>query len=105
LYRSADHGRTWRALGAIPVVGTATSLALSPAGALVLATTAGLYYSPDGHAWRAARLDVPAPGGGGFGFVGMTTSSNGVAVPSGRGSRELYITTDGGQNWRHSPIR
>jgi hypothetical protein len=105
LYRSSDQSRTWQAQGTVPVTGTATSLALSPAGRLVLATTAGLYYSPDGHNWRAALLDVPAPGSGGFSFVGMTTSSNGVAVPSGTGSREIYITKDGGQNWRHSPIR
>jgi len=102
-----DNRDSAQPLGALPVAvtGTATSLALSPAGKLVLATTAGLYYSPDGHTWRAAALDVPAPGGGGFGFVGMTTSSNGVAVPSAPGSRELYITADGGQNWRHAPIR
>jgi hypothetical protein len=105
LYASGDQGRSWQAMGPVAVTGTATSLALSPAGKLVLATTAGLYYSPDGRTWRAARLDVPAPGSGGFGFVGMTTSGNGVAVPSGPGSRELYITTDGGQNWRHAPIR
>ena len=105
LFASADQGRTWQARGAVPVTGTATSLAASPAGTLVLATTAGLYYSPDGHTWRAALLDVPAPGSGGFSFVGMTTTSNGVAVPAGQGSRELYITSDGGQNWQHSPIR
>ena len=105
LFASADQGRTWQALSVVPVTGTATSLAVSPAGTLVLATTADLYYSPDGHTWRAALLDVPAPGSGGFRFVGMTTSSNGVAVPAGPGSREIYITTDGGQNWQHSPIR
>jgi photosystem II stability/assembly factor-like uncharacterized protein len=105
LYASADQGRTWQAQGAVPVTGTATSLAASPAGTLVLATTAGLYYSPDGHTWRPAALDVPATGSGGFSFVGMTTATSGVAVPSGPGSRELYITKDGGQSWQHSPIR
>jgi hypothetical protein len=104
LYASADQGHSWQAQGAIPVTGTATSLAAAPAGQLVLATTAGLYYSPDGHAWHAALLDVPVPGGG-FGFVGMTTSVNGVAVPAGPGSRELYVTKDGGQTWLRSPIR
>jgi len=105
LYASGDQGQTWQARGAVPVTGTATSLAVTQTGRLVLATTAGIYYSADGRTWRAALLDVPAPGSGGFSFVGMTTSSQGVAVPAGRGSHELYITNDGGQNWRHSPIR
>ena len=104
LYSSADQGRTWRARGAVPVTGTATSLAVTQAGQLVLATTAGMYYSAAGQTWRAARLDVPALADG-FRFVGMTTDTLGVAVPASPGRHELFITRDAGQTWQRSPTR
>jgi hypothetical protein len=101
LYSSRDDGRIWQVRGAAPAA--ATSLAVSPTGQLVLATTAGIYFSRDARSWRFATLAGPAPKGG-FGFVGMTTSANGVAVPASPAQHEIFITSDGGQTWRPSVI-
>lgn len=101
LYSSRDDGRIWQVRGAAPAA--ATSLAVSPAGQLVLATTAGIYFSRDARSWQVATLAGPAPKGG-FGFVGMTTSANGVAVPASSAQHEIFLTSDGGQTWRPSVI-
>jgi photosystem II stability/assembly factor-like uncharacterized protein len=101
LYVSLDGGHTWRASGATPAA--AVSLTASPTGTLVLATRTGIYFSPDARTWRPAKLTRGIPRGG-FAFVGMTTDSNGVAVPANLG-RALYVTTNGGRTWRPSPIR
>lgn len=103
LYSSPDAGQTWQAHGVIGAQGRATSLAASPGGALVLATTAGIYYSPDARTWQAAAVAAQVPHG--FSFVGMTTNSNGVAVPTDPGLHELFTTRDGGQSWQPSVIR
>jgi photosystem II stability/assembly factor-like uncharacterized protein len=102
LYISPDNGRTWQAKGAAPAA--ATSLAVSPGGSLVLATSAGIYFSRDARTWQVANLTGTAPSGG-FRFVGMTTSANGVAVPANPALHEIFITRDGGQTWRPSVIR
>ena len=64
----------------------------------MLATSAGIYRSSVGRTWQLAKLTGRPPGGG-FGFVGMTTDSHGVAVPANPGPA-VYVTTDGGQTWR-----
>jgi hypothetical protein len=106
VYASGDGGRTWQVRGTqgLPASATATSLAASPpAGALVLATSAGIYFSTDARTWRRAAVDAQVTGG--FGFVGMTTATRGVAVPVDSGLHEVFITRDGGRNWRPSVIR
>jgi photosystem II stability/assembly factor-like uncharacterized protein len=99
LYASSDGGLTWQPRGAIAAAGAATSLAVSPSGQLVLATRAGIYFRPRGaRTWRPATLQGTA-GRVGFTFVGMTTDSNGVAVPAGPATHEILITRDGGRTW------
>ena len=100
LYVSRDGGRNWQLSGTAPAA--ARSLAVSPGGSLVLATKTGIYLSSDARTWQLATLPGPAPSGG-FGFVGMTTSSNGVAVPANP-ERDVFITSDGGKTWRRSVI-
>jgi len=106
LYSSSDGGHTWQAHGSVGTQGTATSLAVAPGGAIVLATSAGLYYalaSPGTISWYLANLTSQAPAGG-YSFVGMTTTLEGVAVPANSGLHEIFVTTDGGRTWQSSPI-
>jgi photosystem II stability/assembly factor-like uncharacterized protein len=89
----------WQPQGAVAAAGAATSLTVSPSGQLVLATKAGLYFRPLGtRTWRPATLQGTNSRIG-FTFVGMTTDSNGVAVPAGPATHEIFITRDGGQTW------
>jgi photosystem II stability/assembly factor-like uncharacterized protein len=105
VYASGDGGRTWQAIGTqgLPATATANSLAVSPAGPLVLATSAGIYFSADARTWRRAAV-VPQVTGG-FGFAGMTTADSGVAVPVNSRLHEVFVTRDGGRSWRRSVIR
>ena len=52
--------------------------------------------------WRTA-LGAGAPGG--YSYVGMTTSQQGVAVPVRLGLDAIWFTYDGGANWQESPVR
>jgi len=101
VYASADGGQTWRRTGQAPEAGTALFLSGSPSGALVLATSRGIEVSADGGAsWSAAGGAVPP---GGFAYVGMTTATQGVAVPAGPAQRAIWFTYDGGSTWAPSP--
>lgn len=100
LYRSPTSGSSWQRRGVVQAAGTAQSLAVTPSGSLVLATTTGIYRSADGRSWNPV-FTKPA---GGFTFVGMTTDTQGVAVAASL-RRDVYITTDGGRTWQARPIR
>jgi hypothetical protein len=102
VYTSADGGKTWHKAGAAPAAGTATSVAGTTTGRIVLATTAGLELSTDGGAaWTAGQGSLPP---GGFSYVGMTSPTQGVAVPADAAQHAVWFTFDGGQTWAASPI-
>ena len=102
VYTSADGGQTWQQTGTAPAAGTATSVAGTTAGAIVLATTDGIQVSQDGGAtWTAARGPLPASG---LRYVGMTTPDQGVAVPADAGLHTVWFTRDGGLTWQESAI-
>jgi photosystem II stability/assembly factor-like uncharacterized protein len=103
LYASADGGKTWQPAGQAAVPGTAASLSGSLSGALVLATSKGIGISADGGAsWQPARVAGSPPGG--FSYVGMTTATQGVAVPADPGQGAVWFTYDGGSTWAPSGI-
>jgi hypothetical protein len=105
VYSSADSGKKWRRTATPPVTGVATTIAASPAATLLLATSAGIEVLPaDGTAWQSASLGASAPATG-FSFVGMTTSSNGMALPADPANGTVWFTTDGGLTWHTSPVR
>jgi hypothetical protein len=102
VYTSADGGRAWRQAGTAPAGGTATSVAGTTTGTIVLATTDGIQISQDGGAtWTAAQGALPP---GGLSYVGMTTPDQGVAVPADTGQFAVWFTRDGGLSWQKSAI-
>jgi hypothetical protein len=104
LYLSADAGQSWQPRGAVNARGSATSLAASSAGVVVLATTSGLWWSPDASTWQRASLGGSSPAGG-FVFVDMTSTQLGVAVPADRALHEVFTTQDGSMTWQPHVIQ
>jgi hypothetical protein len=100
---SANSGANWSAspagaFSAVSSLGTPTSLAAAPNGTLALATTTGLYTLPAGSTqWQ--QPSVQSAPGGGFSYVGMTSSSQGVALPANTSLHEIWMSFDGGQTW------
>lgn len=103
IYSSAS-GKSWKRIAVVPVTGSATSLSANSTGQAVLATTGGLYYSADGgNRWQAATVaGSPARG---FSYVGMTNSTQGVALPADASLGEIFVTGDGGRTWTASAVR
>jgi hypothetical protein len=100
---SADGGLNWDKPAAdawiqTPPIGTPTSLAAAPDGTQVLATTNGIYVLPAGGSqWKQATVkDAPYLG---FTYVGMTTATQGVALPADTSLHEIWMTFDGGLTW------
>jgi hypothetical protein len=108
LVYSADGGRTWQPAGQAPLAGTATSLSGSPTGQVLIATSAGIDVSttapevqPGVLHWRTVR---GASVLGGFSYVGMTSSTQGVAIPVEQGLHAVWFTYDGGKHWQKSLV-
>jgi hypothetical protein len=102
LWESSD-GTSWSKVSQPPPAGTATSLASASGGQVILATTAGIDYSSDGQTWQSATITGGSPQGG-FSYVGMTTATQGVALPADASLGEVFITSDGGQTWAPSAV-
>jgi len=86
-----------------PAAGVATSLAATSAGTVVLGTNQGIDVLPAGSiAWQQVAL-TRAPAGG-FIFVGMTTTAQGVAVPADVAAGTVWFTFDAGQDWQPSSV-
>jgi hypothetical protein len=97
LWKSPD-GAHWSKVSQPPAAGRARSLAATSAGQVVLATTVGIDYSPDGITWRRAMFTAGSPPGG-FSYVGMTSATQGVALPVNAKLGEVFVTRDSGQTW------
>jgi hypothetical protein len=104
IFSSPDGGVSWRRVGQAPASGIASSLAASPSQSLVLATDRGIELLPPGEtAWRVATLTAAVPAGG-FGYVGMTTDDQGIALPADPSAGTVWFTYDGGQTWKPSAV-
>jgi len=108
LYYSADGGRSWSPAGSAPARGIAMSLSGTPTGPVLVATSGGIVFSTNAPGasgaltWRTARGATAA---GGYSYVGMTTSDQGVAVPANVSADAVWFTYDGGAHWAESPVR
>jgi photosystem II stability/assembly factor-like uncharacterized protein len=104
VFTSADGGIVWQNAGAAPASGLATSVAAAPDDTYVLATAQGIDVRPAGSAaWQAATLGAPLPAGG-FGYVGMTTDTQGIALPADPAAGTVWFTFDGGLTWAPSRV-
>ena len=104
MYSSLNGGASWIAIAQAPTAGIATSVAASPAETIVLGTNQGIDVLPAGDiAWQAATLSASAPPGG-FSYVGMTTDSQGIALPASPASGTVWFTFNGGLTWRPAQL-
>ena len=104
IYSSPDGGVTWRQMSTAPTAGVAYSLAASPSESVMLATNQGIDLLPTGEIdWQMASLKGGSPAGG-FGYVGMTTDEQGIALPADPSDGTVWFTFDGGQTWAPSRL-
>lgn len=105
VFTSADGGISWQNAGAAPSLGLATSVTTTLDGTFVLATAQGIDVRPAGSTtWQAATLNGLAPAKG-FGYVGMTTDAQGIALPANPAAGTVWFTFDGGKTWAPSAVR
>jgi hypothetical protein len=104
IYSSADGGASWQQIATAPAAGVATSVTASLSGTVVLGTDQGLdVLAAGGSSWQQAAVTAAAAGG--FSYVGMTSDSQGVAVPADPTAGAVWFTFDGGKSWHPSSIR
>jgi hypothetical protein len=104
IFSSPNGGTSWLPMATAPTAGVAFSVAASPSHSIVLGTDQGIDLLPQGETtWQTATLKAAAPAGG-FGYVGMTTDEQGVALPADPSAGTVWFTFDGGQNWKASRL-
>jgi photosystem II stability/assembly factor-like uncharacterized protein len=104
IYSSPDGGVSWRQLSTAPSAGVAFGLAASPRESVVIATDQGIDLLPSGEtSWQTATLRGGGPAGG-FGYIGMTTDEQGIALPADPSAGTVWFTFDGGQTWTASRL-
>jgi len=104
IYSSPNGGVSWLQMGSAPAAGVAFSLAASPSQRVMLATDQGIDLLPQGEIdWQLASLKGGSPAGG-FGYVGMTTDEQGIALPADPSAGTVWFTFDGGQTWAPSRL-
>jgi hypothetical protein len=111
IYASSSGGQSWQHMWTAPTAGTATSIAASPAYAVILATEQGIEVLPSSSgnsgaaSWRPATLNSTSAPVGGFIFVGMTNPEHGMALPASPTDGTAWFTTDGGLVWTPSAVQ
>jgi hypothetical protein len=104
IFSSPNGGISWLEVARAPAAGIAYSLAASPSETVVLGTDRGIDLLPAGDiAWQMATLTAGRPAGG-FGYVGMTTHVQGVALPADPSAGTVWFTLDGGRTWKPSHL-
>ena len=104
IYSSKNGGVSWEQMATAPAAGVAYGLAASPSESVVLATDQGIDLLPAGEVtWRTANLRGGGPASG-FGYIGMTTADQGIALPADPSAGTVWFTFDGGQRWTASRL-
>ena len=116
VYLSQDGGSTWTAqagVASMPTTSLPASLTALPNGTLILAATSrgtgsggGIYVlAPGATQWQASSLSDQSGKTLGFTYVGMTSSTQGVALGGNPTLHAIWMTTDGGKTWQVRPIQ
>jgi photosystem II stability/assembly factor-like uncharacterized protein len=104
VFTSTDGGGRWQQAGTVSGGNRVTTAAIQPGGEIVLSTSDGIQVSRDGgQTWQVEAAGTAGPRGG-FGWVGMTSPGQGIALPADPFQHTLWFTFDGGHIWKASPI-
>jgi hypothetical protein len=99
VFTSTDGGAAWQQAGTVSG-GRVTTAATQEGGGIVLSTSDGIQVSKDnGQTWHLSASGSSGPPGG-FGWVGMTSQTQGVALPADPFQHMAWFTFDGGQTWQ-----
>ena len=94
-FTSIDGGVTWTPAGTPDQAGFPVSLAATNSSLFLAGMGMPIRATRDaGRSWPVALPDA----GSGFGYVGFTDNTHGVALPFAP-SPQIYLTTDGGDTW------
>lgn len=112
VYVSDNGGGSWNeqtSVGSagISQLGQPESLtAIGTKGTLILATSTGIYLLPAGATqWQPTTLSDPSGTTYGFSYVGMTDSTQGVAIGGSPQLNAIWLTQNAGQSWQVYPIK
>jgi hypothetical protein len=99
VFTSSDGGAAWQQAGTVSG-GRVTTAATQEGGEIVLSTSDGIQVSSDnGQTFHLSASGSSGPPGG-FGWVGMTSQTQGVALPADPFQHTAWFTFDGGQTWQ-----
>ncbi|HEY0717043.1 MAG TPA: hypothetical protein VGD68_05465 [Streptosporangiaceae bacterium] len=102
VFISTAPGGRWQQ--AATVSGGRVTTAATQRGVIVLSTSDGIQVSRNGGAsWQLAAQGTAGPPGG-FGWVGMTTDTQGVALPADPFQHTAWFTFDSGRTWQPMTI-
>jgi hypothetical protein len=116
---STDEGASWTkrtgvGQAGVSYIGKALSLTATSDGGLILATQSGIYRLPPGASqWQKAALRGSNTPPYGFNYVGMTTSTQGVAIADSAAApgqpapdpNGIWMTFNGGKTWQFHKIQ
>ncbi len=94
-------GSRWVGFGTVQLRGGQPTSLAGAQDVTVLATTGGIFYAGQAGHWQAATVALPP---GGFSYIGMTNSAQGVAIPAEARLGEVFTTSDGGRTWQADHI-
>ena len=102
VFTSTDGGGRWQQAGTVS--GGRVTTAAIQGGEIVLSASDGIHVSQDGgKTWQVTAQGTAGPPGG-FGWVGMTSSAQGIALPADPFQHTAWFTFDSGRTWQASAI-
>jgi hypothetical protein len=104
VYTSEDGGRSWQWTSDSPSDGQANSIAATTSGIFVTGSRSPVYVTRDGRQAMTASLG-PERTDAGYDYVAFTTPAHGVLLSGSPNEHQIWLTEDGGRQWRSSVFR